>query len=106
MPEGSRAAENKSLQPSWLASRRSTRFVSSTPSHRSAGQPWPRSAIAWTLRPQDSGPASSWWGPPPLTVDSARAVADLEFSTDELRRIDELVTDAGVNVGAATRERA
>ena len=38
--------------------------------------------------------------------DSARAVANLEFSADELRRIDELVTDAGVNIwGAATESK-
>ena len=43
---------------------------------------------------------------PEQITDSARAVQNLDFTPEELRRIDELVSDADINIwGAATASK-
>ena len=109
VPEGSRAAENKSLDPSWLSEQTLDQIRELNTMAQERGQTLAQMAIAWTLRPQDSGQVTSALvgaSSAQQIEDSARAVANLEFSADELRRIDELVTDAGVNIwGAATESK-
>ena len=64
-------------------------------------------AIAWTLRPQDGGQVTSALvgaSSAKQIADSAKAVENLEFSQDELSRIDELAQDAGVNIWAKATE--
>ena len=71
------------------------------------GQTLAQMAIAWTLRPQDGGQVTSALvgaSSAQQIADSAKAVENLEFSQDELSRIDELAQDAGVNIWAKATE--
>lgn len=109
VPEGSRAAAQSSLNPEWLTQQtlESVRELNSMA--RDRDQTLAQMAIAWVLRPQEQGQVTSALvgaSSARQLEDSARAVRNLEFSADELRRIDELVTDADVNIwGAATASK-
>ncbi|WP_061710793.1 L-glyceraldehyde 3-phosphate reductase [Kocuria palustris] len=107
IPEDSRAAASKSLNPEWLTDENIERIRGLNEIAQQRGQTLAQMAIAWTLRPQDGGQVTSALvgaSSARQIADSAKAVENLEFSQDELPRIDELARDAGVNIWAKATE--
>ena len=107
IPEDSRAAASKSLNPDWLTDENLERIRGLNEIAQQRGQTLAQMAIAWTLRPQDGGQVTSALvgaSSAKQIADSAKAVENLEFSQDELSRIDELAQDAGVNIWAKATE--
>lgn len=109
VPEGSRAAAGSSLNPDWLTEETLDRVRTLNSMAGERGQTLAQMAIAWVLRPQETGQVTSALvgaSSARQIEDSARAVKHLDFTQDEVRRIDELVTDAGINIwGAATASK-
>jgi L-glyceraldehyde 3-phosphate reductase len=98
IPEGSRAAQGKSLDPSLLteASLRHVRALDEMASAR--GQSLAQMALAWALR--DPRVTSVLIGASSVRQldDSLDAVQRLDFSAEELATIDEHAVDAGINL--------
>ncbi len=98
IPEGSRAAQGKSLDPSLLteASLRHVRELNRMASAR--GQSLAQMALAWALR--DSRVTSVLIGASSVEQldDSLDAVRNLGFTDEELAEIDEHAVDAGINL--------
>jgi L-glyceraldehyde 3-phosphate reductase len=96
VPEGSRAARGESLDTSMLNDQMLTavRTLNDIAHHR--GQTLAQMAVAWTLR--DSRVTSTIVGASSVGQlhDTLGAVANLDFSVDELAAIDACTVDAGV----------
>jgi L-glyceraldehyde 3-phosphate reductase len=103
IPAGSRAAQDKSLDPSVvekaLASVRKLDAMA-----QARGQTLAQMALAWVLRPQDGrqGITSALIGAsrPEQVTDCAGALGNLAFSAEELARIDAIAEEKAVNLWA------
>ena len=108
VPENSRAAAGKSLDPSQLSEENLERVRGLNSIAESRGQTLAQMAIAWVLRTQPDGSSitSALIGASSVKQleDSLAAVNTLEFSADELRRIDEYAVDSKINLWAAALE--
>lgn len=107
VPQDSRAAASKSLDPAWLTDENIQRIQGLHEIAESRGQSLAQMAIAWALRPQEGGQVTSALigaSKPAQIVNSVEAVQNLEFTQNELDRIDELSADAGVNIWAEATE--
>ncbi len=106
VPGESRAAAGKSLNPEWLTDNTLEQIKELNSMAEDRGQTLAQMAIAWVLRPQAEGQVTTALvgaSSPEQITDSAAAIQNLDFSDDELERIDSLVTDADINIwGAAT----
>jgi L-glyceraldehyde 3-phosphate reductase len=98
VPEGSRAAQGKSLSRRFLSEENLAHVRALNEIARARGQSLAQMAIAWTLR--DPRVTSSLIGASSVEQleDSLAAVDRLDFSDDELARIDEHAVDAGVDL--------
>jgi L-glyceraldehyde 3-phosphate reductase len=98
IPEGSRAAQGKSLDPQMLSEQNIERIRALNEIAAGRGQSLAEMAIAWTLR--DPRVTSSLIGASSVAQldDSLGALERLEFSDDELARIDPHAVDAGVDI--------
>lgn len=109
VPEESRAAAGKSLNPDWLNDNTLEQIKELNSLAQDRGQTLAQMAIAWVLRPQSDGQVTTALvgaSSPAQIEDSAAAIQNLDFSDAELERIDSLVTDAGINIwGAATESK-
>ena len=105
VPEDSRAAAGKSLDQSQLSEENLKRVRGLNGIAESRGQSLAQMAIAWVLRARpDTAPiTSALIGASSVKQleDSLAAVNNLEFSADELRRIDEFAVDSKINLWAA-----
>ncbi|MCC3290309.1 L-glyceraldehyde 3-phosphate reductase [Arthrobacter sp. zg-Y1110] len=105
VPEDSRAAAGKSLDQSQLSEENLERVRGLNSIAESRGQSLAQMAIAWVLRSRtDTAPiTSALIGASSVKQleDSLAAVNNLEFSADELRRIDEYAVDSKINLWAA-----
>ena len=101
IPEDSRAARNGSLRQEFLSAEnlRLVRALNDIAVER--GQTLAQLAIAWVLR--DPRVTSALVGASSVAQldDSLAALDNLEFSAEELERIDEHAVDAGINIWAA-----
>jgi len=61
-------------------------------------------ALAWVLRGGRVTTALIGASKPSQIVDCVGAVASLDFSADELARIDEIASDEGINLWAKSSE--
>ncbi|MDO5617345.1 L-glyceraldehyde 3-phosphate reductase [Kocuria sp.] len=107
VPEGSRAAASKSLNPDWLTEQNIEHIRELNRIAEGRGQSLAQMAIAWTLREQDGGQVTSALvgaSKASQIEDSVAAVRNLEFTEAELATIDELAVDAGVNIWAKATE--
>lgn len=106
VPEESRAAAGKSLNPEWLTDNTLEQVKELNSMAEDRGQTLAQMAIAWVLRPQAEGQVTTALvgaSSPEQITDSTAAIQNLDFSDAELERIDSLVTDADINIwGAAT----
>ncbi|MCC9173296.1 L-glyceraldehyde 3-phosphate reductase [Arthrobacter sp. zg-Y179] len=105
VPEDSRAAAGKSLDQSQLSEENLERVRGLNSIAESRGQSLAQMAIAWVLRsrPDSASITSALIGASSVKQleDSLAAVNNLEFSADELRRIDEYAVDSQINLWAA-----
>ena len=105
VPEGSRAAAGKSLDPAQLSEENLERVRGLNRIADSRNQTLAQMAIAWVLRPQANGGAitSALVGASSVAQleDSLAAVKNLDFSEQELAEIDTYATDADINLWAA-----
>jgi L-glyceraldehyde 3-phosphate reductase len=98
IPEGSRAAEGKSLATDFLSEENLEHVRALDAIARERGQSLAQMAIAWTLR--DPRVTSSLIGASSVEQleDSLAAVHNLDFSDEELARIEPHAVDAGIDL--------
>lgn len=104
VPEGSRAAQDKSLDPSSLseATLASIRGLNAIAGKR--GQTLAQMAIAWVLR--DGGITTALIGASKTSQieDCVGVVSNMAFSTEELAEIDQFAYDADINLWEQSSE--
>ena len=102
IPEGSRVTRSDSLRKSFLSEKNIQRIRGLNDIARRRGQTLAQMAIAWVLR--DPRVTSALIGARNVEQldDSLGALARLEFTAEELTRIDELATDGGVDLWRAS----
>jgi L-glyceraldehyde 3-phosphate reductase len=102
IPEDSRAARDGSLDRGWLTDENLGHIRGLNEIARERGQTLAQMAIAWTLR--DDRVTSSLIGASSVRQleDNVAAAHNLEFTDDELERIDGHAVEAGVNIWAAS----
>lgn len=100
IPKDSRAAQGKSLDPVTISDRalESVRALDALAQTR--GQTLAQMALAWVLR--EGGITSALIGAsrPEQVVDCAGAVANLDFTADELAQIDRIAREEDINLWA------
>jgi L-glyceraldehyde 3-phosphate reductase len=103
IPEGTRAAQDKSLHPSvvdrTLASVRQRNDIAA-----GRGQTLAQMALAWVLRGGRITSALIGASRPEQVTDCAGAIRNLDFTDDELRQIDAVSPDPSVNLWAKSSE--
>jgi L-glyceraldehyde 3-phosphate reductase len=103
IPEGTRAAQDKSLHPSvvdrTLASVRQLNDIAA-----GRGQTLAQMALAWVLRGGRITSALIGASRPEQVTDCAGAIRNLDFTDDELRQIDAVSPDPSVNLWAKSSE--
>jgi L-glyceraldehyde 3-phosphate reductase len=102
VPEGSRAAQDRFLKQDMLTPEALAHVQALNALAQERGQTLAQMAIAWTLR--DERVTSALIGASSVAQldDSLGALDNLEFSDDELARIDQHAVDAGINLWAAS----
>lgn len=102
IPEGSRAAQDKSLSTDLLTPEALAHIAALNEMAQARGQSLAQMAIAWVLR--DPRVTSALIGASSVTQleNSLAAVTNLEFSAEELARIDQHAVDAGINLWATS----
>ncbi|WP_029536903.1 L-glyceraldehyde 3-phosphate reductase [Rhodococcus erythropolis] len=100
VPENSRAAQGKSLDPSWLTDDALTHIRALNDIAADRGQSLAQLALSWALR--DSRVTSVLIGASSVAQLEANvgALDNLEFSTAELASIDQHAKDSGINLWA------
>jgi L-glyceraldehyde 3-phosphate reductase len=104
IPVGSRASQGKSLDPAVITPRalQSVRALNEMATAR--GQTLAQMALAWVLRGGRITTALIGASRPEQVVDCCGAIANLEFSADELARIDRISEEKDVNLWARSSE--
>lgn len=104
VPEGSRATQGKSLDPSTISERAlgSVRALNAIAEQR--GQTLAQMAIAWVLRGGGITTALIGASKPSQIEDCAGAVGNLEFTAAELAEIDKHAMDGDINLWAKSSE--
>lgn len=104
IPEDSRAAADKSLSTDLLSDENMRRVRSLNELAEARGQSLAQLAIAWVLRQQSKGASitSALIGASSVKQleDNLAAVGNLEFSDEELRRMDEFAVESDINLWA------
>lgn len=105
VPSDSRAAEQKSLSTDFLSDENMRRVRGLNEIAESRGQTLAQMAIAWVLRQQNNGSAitSALVGASSVRQleDSLSAVKNLDFTDEELRKMDEFAVESDINLWAA-----
>ncbi len=106
IPAGSRAAQDSSLSTELLSERNLEHVRALNAMALDRGQSLAQMALAWALR--DSRVTSVLIGARSVAQldDSLGALDKLEFSDDELARIDKHAIDAGINLWSASSDEA
>ncbi len=104
IPEGSRATQGKSLNPSFLNDKSIANIRALNEIAQQRGQTLAQMAIAWVLR--DGGITSALIGAsrPSQVEDCAGAVKNLDFTTEELAEIDTYADEENINLWARSSE--
>ena len=106
IPQGSRAAQGKSLAPETITPRalESVRALDAIAQAR--GQTLAQMAIAWVLRDEGITTALIGASKPEQVVDCAGAVGNLAFTAAELAEIDRIAAEEDINLWARSSEGA
>ncbi len=104
IPEQSRAANDKSLNPEFLSDSalQNIQKLNDIAQHR--GQSLAQMAIAWVLRNGEITSALIGASRPEQVVDCAAAIDRLEFTPTELTEIDSCAVEESINLWAASSE--
>ncbi|NDV02479.1 L-glyceraldehyde 3-phosphate reductase [Pseudoroseicyclus tamaricis] len=106
VPEGSRATQGKSLNPSMLSDRAIANLNKLNEIAEARGQTLAQMAIAWVLREGGITTALIGASKPSQVEDCVGAVSNLEFSAEELKLIDEYADEEKINLWAKSSENA
>ena len=104
VPDGSRATQGKSLNPDFLSARAIQNLSKLNELAESRGQTLAQMAIAWVLREGGITTALIGASKPSQVVDCVGAVANLEFTDQELAFIDEHADEEKINLWAKSSE--
>lgn len=104
IPEGSRAAQGKSLDPALIGAAMVGKIRSLDAIAEARGQSLAQMALAWVLRGGRVTSALIGASRPEQVIECAGAVAGLEFTDEELAGIDRLATDEAVNLWLQSAE--
>ena len=104
IPDGSRASQRKSLDPAVITPRaiESVRALDAMATSR--GQTLAQMALAWVLRGGMITTALIGASKPEQVTDCAGAIANLDFSVEELAQIDQISSEEAVNLWARSSE--
>ncbi len=104
VPEGSRASQGKSLDPTIITPRAIESVKKLDAMAKARGQTLAQLALAWVLR--EGGITSALIGAsrPEQVVDCAGAIGNLDFTADELARIDQIAEERDVNLWAKSSQ--
>ena len=105
IPEGSRAAQGKSLRTEFLSDENLERIRALNAIAERRGQTLAQMAIAWVLRGGRVTTALIGASRPEQVEDCVGALANPEFSAEELAEIDRHAREADINLWAASAER-
>ena len=100
VPDGSRAAERRSLFPEWLNDENLSKIRSLNDIAQRRGQTLAQMAISWALRRPEITSVLIGIKRLEQLEDNLRALENLDFTDDELREIDTYATDSGINLWA------
>ena len=105
IPEGSRAAQGKSLDPELLTEESLRHVRALNDMAQSRGQSLAQMALAWALR--DPRVTSVLIGASSVEQldDSLDAVGNLDFTADELAQIDQHAVEAGINLWKTSSDK-
>ena len=106
IPSDSRAMQEKSLDRGRIADALVEALRGLNAIAEARGQTLAQMALAWVLREGRVTSALIGASKPEQVVDCAGAIQNLEFSEDELRRINAYATDRDLNLWAASSELA
>jgi len=106
IPEGSRATQGKSLDPGKLSDVVIERIQALNAIAQERGQSLAQMAIAWVLRRGGITTALIGASRPDQIVECAGAIGNLDFSDEELARIDTYAIDESLNLWARSSEDA
>ena len=98
IPEDSRAAQGKSLSPDLLTEESLKHVRALNDLAQSRGQSLAQLALAWALRDERVTSVLIGASSVEQLENSLGALDGLDFSTDELNRIDEHAVEAGINL--------
>ncbi|WP_417607258.1 L-glyceraldehyde 3-phosphate reductase [Primorskyibacter flagellatus] len=104
IPEGSRASQGKSLRENFLTDEALENVRALNAIAETRGQTLAQMALAWVLRGGRVTTALIGASKPSQVVDCVGAVGNLDFTEDELARIDQHAKDANINLWAASSE--
>lgn len=104
IPEGSRGMQGKSLDPNKLSDAVLARIKALAKIAEGRGQSLAQMAIAWVLRREGITTALIGASKPEQIIECVGAVDSLEFTDDELARIDEHAVDEQINLWAKSSE--
>ncbi len=104
VPQDSRAAQDKSLDPEFLSERALGNIARLHEVAQRRGQTLAQMAIAWVLR--EGGITSALIGAsrPQQVIDCAGAIRNLEFTPEELAEIDQYADEEAINLWAQSAE--
>ncbi len=105
VPDDSRAAQAKSLNPNFLDEKTLANIRALNEIAKSRGQTLAQMAIAWVLRGGRVTTALIGASRPEQVVDCVAALDNPDFSDKELAEIDSHAKDANINLWAASAER-
>ncbi|MDO6588744.1 L-glyceraldehyde 3-phosphate reductase [Loktanella sp. D2R18] len=106
IPDDSRASQGKSLFPTMLTDRAIENIRKLNEIAENRGQTLAQMAIAWVLREGGITTALIGASKPSQVVDCVGAVANLDFTPEELALIDQYADEEQINLWAASAEQS
>ena len=100
IPDGSRASQGKSLDPAVITPRALDSVRALDAMAQSRGQTLAQMALAWVLRGGMITTALIGASKPEQVIDCAGAINALEFTAEELARIDQISSEEAINLWA------
>ena len=104
IPDGSRAAQGKSLDPAVITPRALDSVRALDAMAKSRDQTLAQLALAWVLRGGMITTALIGASKPEQVVDCAGAIKNLDFTAEELARIDDISSEEAVNLWARSSD--
>ncbi|MDA4636358.1 aldo/keto reductase, partial [Escherichia coli] len=105
VPEESRAAQGKSLNPAFLSEQNLANIRALNAIAAKRGQTLAQMALAWVLRRGRITTALIGASKPQQVIDCVKSLENLDFTDAELAEIDTYANDANINLWAASAER-